>query len=67
MPYKVPMEKGDLFTVKMFATAEQVKKVEEALDEGKKVEFNNSSFSDGGEDFSEVLIDGEVVCTIPGY
>jgi hypothetical protein len=41
--------------------------VEKALEDGRKVEMEHTSFSDPGPDESRVLIDGIKLYTIPGY
>lgn len=64
MSYREPITSvSDLFMV-----SEEVEtKVQEALDKGKKVEYENSSFADTGDDWSKILIDGISVHFSTGY
>ena len=59
------MSYRDKFDVQSLASnrwSPEVKaKIKTALDEGKKVEWEFSSFSDHGPDWQKVLIDGDVV------
>jgi hypothetical protein len=41
--------------------------LEKAFNENKKIEKVESSFNDPGDDYLKFLIDGNEVCSIPGY
>ena len=51
----------------MFAPSIVLEAVEKAIEDGRKVEMEHTSFGDPGPDESRVLIDGVRLHTIPGY
>lgn len=65
MAYREPLT--STATLAMFLPDRVLARVEQALQEGKTVEMENTSLSDPGPDECRVLIDGERVWTIPGY
>jgi hypothetical protein len=65
MAYREPLK--DTRALSMFATSIVLEAVEKALEDGRKVEMEHTSFSDPGPDESRVLIDGIKLYTIPGY
>jgi len=69
MPYKLPFTKQNFKTHKFFLKKEVAEVVWQALEKGDLVELNCSSFNDPGDDWTEILINGQPVpdSKVPGY
>ena len=67
MAYREPLSPSTWGSLAMFASSDEVATIKQAIEDGKKVEMEHSSFSDPGPDQSRVLVDGALVFTIPGY
>jgi hypothetical protein len=61
------IEPGGAARLGSFLSPHQMQLVTMALRQGRLVEVETSSFTDPGPDYTNVLIDGKVVATIPGY
>ena len=69
MAYKQPFTQHDLKIHEYFIDPEVVDKVQQALDRSDKVELHCSSFTDPGDDWTEILINDKPVpgSYVPGY
>jgi len=65
--YREPLSPSSWTALAMFMSGDERVIIKKAIEDGKKVELENSSFSDPGPDESRVLVDGVLVFTIPGY
>ena len=65
MAYKEPLISTR--SLEMFAPPGVLSRIRQALDEGRAVEMEHTSFSDPGPDESRVLIEGKRIFTVPGY
>ena len=66
MPYTRKFEAAHMEYVRN-RDAEAAKKVEAALEEGKLVDWESSTFSDPGVDWNHLRVDGVVVFRESGY
>ena len=56
----------DLHMLRMFNQPASERLIK-AFNEGKKIERIESSFEDYGTDYTAFTVDGEEICTVPGY
>lgn len=68
MPLVRKIEELDLNVLGLLhLNKERVQQLRDAMAAGKKVEMVESSINDPGEDYSEILVDGQRFAYFPGY
>lgn len=68
MPKRRPFLPGELGTLQIFSVAQpKINEIERALNTGKKVEMEQSTFGDPGDDYCAVFIDDQEIVRIRGF
>lgn len=65
MPQRKPLD--NTAVLEFFLNQAQIRTIQQAIQEGRKVETEETSFTDPGQDETRILVDGNVIAIIPGY